>query len=103
MLEDIVIFVDSWEYPIDFMVLQPKANLGGCSLILGRPRLAIVDAYISCRSRDMTISHENSTKKLTLYPPAKPSLDLENSPWIEDSDEESTQPLLSLYQASTFR
>ena len=29
ILEDIVIFVDSWEYLIDFMVLQAKFNLGG--------------------------------------------------------------------------
>jgi hypothetical protein len=51
----------------------------------------------------MTISHENSTKKLTLYPPAKPSPDLENSPWVEDNDKEPTQPLLTLDQASIFK
>jgi hypothetical protein len=50
----------------------------------------------------MMISHGNSTKTLTLYPPANPSDDLENSPWIEDSKEEPTQPLLTLDQASTF-
>jgi hypothetical protein len=85
------------------MVLQPKANLGGYPLILGRPWLATADAYIGCRSGNMTISHGNSTKELTLYPPAKPSPDLENSPWAEDSDEEPAQPLLTLDQASTFK
>jgi hypothetical protein len=74
-MEDIVVSVDSWEYPTDFMALQSKANLGGYPLILGS-----TDAYIKCRSRDMTISHGNSTKKLILYPLGKPSLDLENSP-----------------------
>jgi len=29
------------------MVLQPKSNLGGYPLILGRPWLATVDSYIS--------------------------------------------------------
>jgi len=36
VLEDIVISLDSWEYPADFYVLQPKTNLGGNPLILGR-------------------------------------------------------------------
>lgn len=31
MVEDIVVSIDSWEYPIDFMIL----NLGGYLLILG--------------------------------------------------------------------
>jgi hypothetical protein len=52
--------------------------------------LAIVGAYISFISWDMTISHGSYTKNITLYPPAKPSFDLENPPWLEDSDEETT-------------
>ena len=103
MLEDVIVSTDLWEYPVDYMVLQPKDNLGGYPLILGRPWLSTVDAYIACRSGNMTISHGNSTKKLTLYPPAKPSPDLENSPWVEDSDEELVRPLLTLDQASTFK
>jgi hypothetical protein len=49
-LEDVVISINSWEYPADFMILQPKTFLGGYPLILGRPWLAIVDAYNGCRS-----------------------------------------------------
>ena len=37
ILDDLVISVDSWEYPADFLVLQPKSQLGGHPLILGRP------------------------------------------------------------------
>ena len=48
ILDDLVISVDSWEYPIDFLVLQPKSQLGGHPLILGRPWLATADACISC-------------------------------------------------------
>jgi hypothetical protein len=62
ILEDIVISIDSWEYPTDFMILQPKYSLGGYPLILGRPWMATIDAYISCRLGNMTISHETSTK-----------------------------------------
>jgi hypothetical protein len=37
VIEDISIFVESWNYPVDFTVLQPKTKLGGHPLILGRP------------------------------------------------------------------
>lgn len=37
VLEDISVSLDSWEYPVDFMTLIPKNNLGGHPLILGRP------------------------------------------------------------------
>eukprot|EP00253_Pinus_taeda_P017200 PITA_17200 len=49
ILEDIIVSLDSWEYPVDFLVLQPKSNLGGNPIILGRPWLATVDAFIGCR------------------------------------------------------
>jgi hypothetical protein len=35
ILEDVVIYVDSWEYLTNFMVLQPKISLRGYPLILG--------------------------------------------------------------------
>lgn len=72
MVEDIVVTLDSWEYPTDFMILSPKATLGGYPVILGRPWLATTDAYIGCQSGDMTISNGNSTKKLALYSPVQP-------------------------------
>jgi hypothetical protein len=28
ILEDVAIYVDSWDYPTNFMVLQPKISLG---------------------------------------------------------------------------
>lgn len=75
MIEDVVVILDSWEYPADFMILSPKATLGGYPVILGRPWLATTDAYIGCRSGDMTILDGNSTKTLALYSPAQPQLD----------------------------
>jgi len=35
ILEDIIVSLDSWEYPVDFLILQLKTNLGGNTLILG--------------------------------------------------------------------
>ena len=37
VLEDIYVSLSFWEYPIDFMILTPKNNLGGNPLILIRP------------------------------------------------------------------
>ena len=44
ILEDVMVFIDSWECPVDFLVLQPKTKLIGYPLILGGPWLAIADA-----------------------------------------------------------
>lgn len=74
VLKDVFLSLDSWEYVIDFMILTPKNNIGGHSLILGRPLLATIDAFIGYRSGDMLISDANSTKKFTLYPIAKTTI-----------------------------
>jgi hypothetical protein len=72
-LHDIAISVDSWEYPIDFLIINPKSGLEGNPLILGRSWLMTADAYIGCRSGTMTIARGWVTRNLILYPPAKPS------------------------------
>jgi len=61
-VEDVMISIDSWEYPIDFLVLQRKAKLNGYPLILGIPSLAIADAYISCQVGNMTIKNGHMSK-----------------------------------------
>jgi hypothetical protein len=73
-LQDIAVSVDSWEYPTDFLVINPRSRLDGHPLILGRPWLATTDAYIGCRTGNMTIARGSAIKNLILYPPAKPSL-----------------------------
>ena len=35
MIENIVVTLDSLEYPLDFMILSPKVNLSGYPIILG--------------------------------------------------------------------
>jgi len=47
-LQDIIISIDSWEYPIYFLVINPKSRLDGHPLILGGPWLVTTDAYIGC-------------------------------------------------------
>eukprot|EP00253_Pinus_taeda_P023379 PITA_23379 len=86
VLEYISVSIDSLEYPVDFMILTPKSNLGGHPLILGRPWLATVDGFISCRSGDMYISNCNWTKKFNLYPPAKAIKEVGDNEWVDDED-----------------
>jgi len=75
IVEDVLVSVDSSEYPADFLVLQLKAKLTGNPLIFGRLWLATADAYISCRARSMTIKNGLMSKQLVLYPPAQPLLE----------------------------
>ena len=97
IIEDVVILVDSWEYPEDYTFLQTKSNLGGYTLIVGRPWLATTDDYIGCRSRNMHISHGNVFKELTLYPPAKPTIQQELPLWPDEEEVEQADETLQLY------
>lgn len=47
-LQDVMVSVDSWEYPIDFFIINPRNQLDEHPLILGRTWLEIVDASIGC-------------------------------------------------------
>jgi hypothetical protein len=102
VIEDLSISVESWNYPVDFTVLQLKTKLGGHPLILGRPWLATTDAFISCRSGSMTISNGYETKHLTLYPHATPLPNNDNSVWVNFEDQ-PTQPLLTIGQALSLK
>jgi len=98
VLEDILVSLYSWEYPVDFMILTPKSNLGGHPLILGRPWLATADAFISCRSGDMYVSDGNSIKKFNLYPPAKEITEVGDNEWVDDED--TIQPIFTISEIS---
>ena len=61
VLDDIIVSVASWEYPIDFMVVESKDPSKGHPIILGIPCLATTNAFIGCRDGEMTISNGLST------------------------------------------
>ena len=46
ILHDVMVSIDSWKYPADFFIINPKNRLDGHPLILGRPWLETADAYI---------------------------------------------------------
>jgi hypothetical protein len=101
MLEYIIVSIDYWEYPTDFLVLQPKSRFNEYPLILGRPWLATIDAYISYREGNMTITNGQSQNQLVFYPPSQPLM-IENFPmWIEEEEEDLIP--ISIYPICTLR
>ena len=55
MIEDIIVTLDSLDFPLEFVVLSPRGTLGGYPLTLGRPWLATEDALIACRLGKMMV------------------------------------------------
>ena len=51
VLDDNIVSVASWEYPIDFMVVESNDPSKGNPIILGRPWLATANAFIEWRIR----------------------------------------------------
>jgi hypothetical protein len=68
------------------MIVQPKSNLGGHPLIVGRLWLATIDAFINYRSRNMIITNDVEINNISLYPPAKSIIELENVKWLNEID-----------------
>ena len=83
-----MVTLNSWEYPVDFVVLSLKATMGGYPIILGRPCLVIADAYIACHSRKMIISNGVNAKHMILYSLAQPLLQDDQIIWLDLDDTE---------------
>jgi hypothetical protein len=100
-LDDITVALASWEYPVDFLVIHPKFPKPGHPVLIGRPWLATTNAFISCRSGEMTISNGTQSQKLMLPPPPPPPQPTTKVPlWLENpyGEEDCTQPLSTLEQ-----
>jgi hypothetical protein len=95
-LDDVTVSLDSWEYPVDFLVIHPKSSKPINPMVLGRPWLATTDAFISCRSGEMTISNGIQSQKLILFSPSQPTTEVPF--WLDNpyGEEDCTHPLLTL-------
>jgi hypothetical protein len=70
IIEDVIIQVDNFYFPMDFIVLdtEPVANpTKMIHVILGRPFLAIAYANINCRTGIMKIRFGNLKVKLNIF------------------------------------
>jgi hypothetical protein len=78
IVEDVLIKVDKFYFPVDFIVLdtEPVQMIGTeIHVILGRPFLVEANALINCRSGVMKISFGNMTVELNIFHIRKQPLD----------------------------
>ena len=69
-MEDVLIQVDKFYYPVDFVVLDTEpVAVGGnyVPIILGRPFLASSNEIINCRNGVMQLTFRNMTLKLNIF------------------------------------
>ena len=70
IVEDVLVKVDKFYYPVDFVVLdtEPIANgPNNVPIILGRPFLATANAIINCRNGVMQLTFGNMTLELNIF------------------------------------
>ena len=69
-VEDVLIQVDKFYYPVDFVVLDTEPVAAGANyvpIILGRPFLATSNAIINYRNGVMQLTFENMTLELNIF------------------------------------
>ncbi|RVX22782.1 hypothetical protein CK203_008467 [Vitis vinifera] len=70
MIEDVLVQVDNFYYPVDFVVLDTDPIVKGTNyvpIILGRPFLATSNAIINCRNGLMQLTFGNMTLELNIF------------------------------------
>ena len=70
IVEYVLVKVDKFYYPVDFVVLDTKPIACGPNhvpIILGRPFLATSNAIINCRNRVMQLTFGNMTLELNIF------------------------------------
>ena len=69
-VEDVLIQVDKFYYPVDFVMLDTEPVAVGANyvpIILGRPFLATSNAIINCRNGVMQLTFGNMTLELNIF------------------------------------
>ena len=70
IVEDVLVKVDKFYYPVDFVVLdtEPMATLANyVPIILGRPFLATSNSIINCSNEVMQLTFDNMTMELKFF------------------------------------
>ena len=85
-MEDALIQVDKFYYPVDFVVLDTElaaARANYVPIILGRPFLATSNAIINCRNGVIQLTFRNMTIELNIFDLSKKHMQP-----VEDGPEE---------------
>ncbi|KAH9669022.1 hypothetical protein KPL70_021622 [Citrus sinensis] len=100
IVEDVLIQVDKFYFPVYFIVIdtQPIQNSRKhIPIILGRPFLATADAHIQCRTRNMQLSFDNMTMKLNIFNIAKQPHNADDEFDLEFKDKKWTENVVADY------
>ena len=74
MVEDVLVKIEHFYYPVDFIVLDYQPVLHPSThtpIILGRPFLAIANSLINCRNERMQLTFGSMTLELNIFHVAK--------------------------------
>ena len=94
IVEDVLVKVDKFYYPIDFVVLDTEPIENGPNhvpIILGRPFLATAIAIINCRNGVMQLTFGNMTLELNIF-------NLNNKHKLVETENQVTDEVCSLGQ-----
>ncbi|RVW91450.1 Retrovirus-related Pol polyprotein from transposon 17.6 [Vitis vinifera] len=78
VVEDVLVQVEKFYYPVDFVVLDTeplKKGMNSVPIILGRPFLATANALINCRNGLMQLSFGNMTVEMNVFNLCKQPMD----------------------------
>ena len=92
IVEDVLVKVDKFYYPVDFVVLDTELmaeSINQVAIILGRPFLATSNAIINCRNGVMQLTFGNMTLELNIF-----HLSNNDKP-AEDEEQKSEEVCLS--------
>jgi hypothetical protein len=101
IIEDVLIKVDKFYYPVDFIVLDTELAVNielQVPIILGRPFLATANALINCRTGVMKLSFGNKTVELNIFDISRQPFEYEkvrSTCMIEELIEETVNELSS--------
>ena len=91
IVEDVLVQVDKFIYPVDFIVLETEPvvnNYKPIPIILGRPFLATANALINCKNGLMNLSFGNMTPELNVFNMCRqPNEENENKDEIDEQKE----------------
>ena len=94
IVEDVLVKVDKFYYPVDFVVLDTEPIANGPNhvpIILGRPFLATANAIINCRNGVMQLTFGNMTLELNIF-------HLNNKHKLGETEDQVTDEVYSIGQ-----
>ena len=96
IVEDVLVKIDKFYYPVDFVVLDTEPSSSEPShvpIILGRPFLATANAIINCRNGFMQLTFGNMTLELNIF-------HLNDNPNLLETENHITDEVVSIDQCA---